>query len=205
MPPSTPPRLQQSLQHDAGFSIVEVVISSLLLLVSTVAIMSIFDYSILSLRRSSDRNAIAAAISADVAAIERMNDRYSCSTSTGECSADDTLPAPTKYTYAPGQTADGWLTFKQLCETPTTQGSAGLATAMITKINQTTSISASSNGRSLTIPRSAKPHPDNNKADVLTVNTTVVYPRHLYIVEWIPPQGPRRELVLTPTVANWCP
>lgn len=203
--PLHPPRLQQFCQPDAGFSLVEVVISALLLLVSTVAVMSVFDYSILSLRRSSDRDAIAAAISADVAAIERMNDRYSCSIATGACSDDESIPMPTKYTYAPGRTAAGWLPFKQLCDTPTTQAGNGLATALIAKINQTSAITTSSNGRDLVIPRSAKPHPDNNKADPLPDGTTIVYPRHLYIVEWAPAQGPRRELVLTPTVANWCP
>jgi type II secretory pathway pseudopilin PulG len=203
--PLTSPQRQDRSHSEAGFSIVEVVVSALLLLVSTVAILSVFDYSIFSLRRSSDRDAIAAAISADLASIERMNDRYSCSNSTGACSDDDSKPNPTKYNYAPGRKDAGWLNFKQLCDTPTTTGSSGLSTALIEKINQTAAITVTTNGLPITISRSAKPHPDNNKADGLPNGTTIVYPRHLYIVEWLPPQGPKRELVLTPTVTNWCP
>jgi hypothetical protein len=200
------PLLDHHLRHDSGFSIVEAIVSALLLVLSTAAIISIFDYSLLSLRRSGDRDTIAAAISADIATIERMNDRYSCDIASGTCSEDENKPAnPTKFDYAPGLTDSGWPRFKELCNSPTTQASPGLATALIDKINQTSSITTTSNGRAIAILRTARPHPDNNKADTLEGGMQVVYPRHLYIVEWIPEQGPKRELVLTPTVANWCP
>lgn len=191
---------------DGGFSIVEGLISALLLLASTVAIMGVFNYSLQSLRRSSDRDDISAAISTDVAAIERMNDHYACDINSGLCNTNDNQEtAPTKYNYAPGRSDSGWPSFKQLCNTPTTPNTPGLSTALIAKINQTTSISATSSGQVLAIPRSAKPHPDNNKPDTLANGSQVIYPRHQYLVEWIPPQGAKRLLLLTPTVANWCP
>jgi type II secretory pathway pseudopilin PulG len=200
------PRRHPHALVQGGFSLVEGLISALLLLVSTVAILGVFNYSLQSLRRSSNRDDLSAAISADVAAIELMNDNYACDITTGLCNSINSEQAgPTKYTYAPGSADSGWLTFKQLCDTPTTSTTPGLSTALIAEINQTATIFASSNGQSLSIPRSAKPHPDNNKPDTLPNSSQAIYPRHQYLVEWIPPQGSKRLLLLTPTVANWCP
>ncbi len=201
--PSSLIRIHKSDQIDAGFSLVEVVISALLLLASTVAIASIFDFSILSLRRSSERDAVAAAISADMAAIELLNEYYTCDSGSGTCNYDESQQTmPSKHNYAPGKSDTGWATFKQLCDTPTTSASTGISSALITKLSQVSAISTPINGQVIPIPRSVKPHPDNNKPEP---DTNVIYPRHLYIVEWSPPQGSKRELVLTPTVANWCP
>jgi len=201
--PSSLIRIHKSAQIDAGFSLVEVVISALLLLASTVAIASIFDFSILSLRRSSERDAVAAAISADMAAIKLLNEHYTCDSESGSCNYDESQQImPSKHNYAPGKSDAGWATFKQLCDTPTTSASTGISSALITNISQVSAISTPINGQVIPIPRSVKPHPDNNKPEP---DTNVIYPRHLYIVEWSLPQGSKRELVLTPTVANWCP
>ena len=86
--------------NGGGFSLVEVIVSVVLLAVSTVAIMSVFNSSISTMRSSTELDATAAAISADLAVIERMNDYYSCPT--GSCSVGNLSNAPpNKYEYAP--------------------------------------------------------------------------------------------------------
>ena len=85
---------------EAGFSLAEVVVSAGLLTVSSVALMSVLNSSISSVKSISSRDQIFAAVSADLARTEKLNDYFTCFT--GNCSVLDLNgPAPGKYQYAP--------------------------------------------------------------------------------------------------------
>ena len=175
--------------NGGGFSLVEVIVSVVLLAVFTVAIMSVFNSSISTMRSSTELDATAAAISADLAVIERMNDYYSCPT--GSCSVGNLSNAPpNKYEYAPSASdAAASTAFLALC----TNNPANLSVELVNTIGASATITANNGISPIAISRTAKLHPDNG------VN------RYLYIVEWTPPMGAKRQIILSPTVAQWCP
>lgn len=183
----------ESTNRDTGFSIVEIAISAALLIITAIGVSSIFNRVTFSLRRSSAYDAVASAISADLASIERLNNNYTCKA--GTCGV--TTAPPTKFDYAPdssNQTA--MASFKDLCQ------SGNISAKLITLIDQIPSLTTANSTAAISINRTVKPHPDNlNDTD---------YPRHLYIVEWkwkLPDSEKefKRMIVLSPTVANWCP
>lgn len=173
--------------HDAGFNLVELVVAAALMMATTIAIIGVFNTSIFSLRDSNSRDAMAAAISTDLSEIERLNDNYACPS--GDCSVQSL--APTKYGYSPSTSDPGWANFEALCRNT----SENLTQNLVDAINQIPSPTAIAQGNNIVIQRTARLHP-NNGSD-----------RHLYIVEWTPPsqQGPPRQIVLSPSVAAWCP
>ena len=172
---------------EAGFNMVEAIVSAGLLTVSTVAIMGILNSSITSVKKINSQDASFAAINADMAETQRLNDYYTCAA--GSCSlANLSLPPPSKYQYAPSSTdSTAFSTFAWLCKnTP-----SNLSQALVNRLGSSSTITA--NGGSVAITRTARLHPDNG------------LDRHLYIVEWIPPQGAKTQLILSPTVSQWCP
>lgn len=173
--------------NEAGFSIGEAIVSAGLLTVSTVAIMGVFNSSITSVNKINTRDASFAAINADMVQIQRINDYYTCAT--GSCSvADLGGTPPSKFEYAPRfEDSAPFTTFAGLCKnTP-----SNLSQALVDKLGASTTITA--NGGSVAITRTARLHPSNGPD------------RHLYIVEWIPPQGAKSQIILSPTVSRWCP
>lgn len=198
---SARPLLKQSrlsIKHkpansDTGFSIVEIAVSAALLIITAIGVSSIFNRVTFSLQRSSANDAVASAISADLASIERLNNNYICKA--GTCGV--TTAPPTKFDYAPDSSNQAAIaSFKDLCQ------SGNISANLITLINQDPSVAIANSTAAISINRAAKPHPDNlNDSD---------YPRHLYIVEWkwkFPNSEKefKRMIILSPTVANWCP
>lgn len=171
----------------AGFSLVETIVSAGLLTVSTVALMSVLNSSITSVKNINSRDASFAAINADMAETQRLNDYYTCVS--GSCSvANLSSKPPDKYSYAPSPDDSAAFTaFAGLCKNTPTNLSQGL----VDRLGASSTITA--NGDSVAIRRTARLHPDNGSN------------RHLYIVEWIPDQGAKTQLVLSPTVSQWCP
>lgn len=172
---------------EAGFSMVEAIVSAGLLAVSTVALMGALNSSIKSVKNINSRDEGFAAINADMANVQRMNDYYSCIA--GNCSVTNLNgDPPSKYEYAPASSAaTAFTTFSNLCKNIP----SNLSQALLDRLGASTIITA--NGGSVAITRTATLHPGNGSN------------QHLYIVEWIPPQGAKTQIVLAPTVSQWCP
>lgn len=179
-----------------GFSMTEVLIGSVLLLISGAAMASVFRSSLAALRFSGEEDAISAAISADLAAIEKVNTYYACPT--GSCAVGNLSgPPPNKFQYAPSSTSVTAATaFRALCSNE----SAQLVDALVAYLQPTTTIPVPypGSGGSLSISRSVRRDPAN-------ANANANLDRNRYIVEWVPSRGPTRQILLTPTVAAWCP
>lgn len=172
---------------EAGFSLAEAVVSAGILTVSSVALISVFTSSVESVKNINSRDAISAAINADLAETQRLNDYYTCLS--GSCEvANLELPPPTKYDYAPSPNSfAAFTTFAGLCKnTP-----SNLSQALVERLGSSTTIQPKNS--TIAITRTARLHPNNGSNG------------HLYIVEWIPPGGPTTQIILSPAVSQWCP
>ena len=206
---------------EAGFSVAEAIVSAGVLTVSSVALISVFTSSVESVKSISSRDAISTAINADLAKTQKLNDNYTCLTgskddphayddddddddddhdhdhdddddddsaavaSLGPCVANRGLLPPDKYHYAPSNSPEdleAYSAFAALCKnTPT-----NLSQAIVNKLGARTTITPN-------ITRTARLHPNNGSTG------------HLYIVEWDPPEGAKTQIILSPTVSQWCP
>lgn len=167
---------------EAGFSLAEAIVSAGLLTVSSVALISVFTSSVESVKSINNRDAVSAAINADLAEIRRLNDYYTCLS--GSCEvANLELPPPNKYEYAPGSNnPTAYSAFAAFCKnTPT-----NLSQVLVNQLGASITITPN-------ITRTARLHPNNGSNG------------HLYIVEWSPPEGPKTQIILSPTVSQWCP
>ena len=167
---------------EAGFSLAEAIVSAGILTVSSVALISVFTSSIESVKSINNRDAVSAAINADLAETQRLNDYYTCMS--GSCEvANLELPRPTKYQYAPSSNnSAAYSAFAALCKnTPT-----NLSMALVNQLGASRTITPN-------ITRTARIHPNNGSNG------------HLYIVEWSPPEGAKTQIILSPTVSQWCP
>jgi type II secretory pathway pseudopilin PulG len=181
--PSTRLHTKTHRTGEKGFSLAEAIVSAGLLTVSSVALISVFNSSIESVKKISNRDAISTAINADLAKVQRLNDYYSCFS--GNCSVTSLAQSPPdKYYYAPSPTekSEDFETFKMLCKNTPTNLSQGL----VDVLGASTIITPN-------ITRIAKLHPNNDSSS------------HLYIVEWSPPEGTKTQIILSPTVSQWCP
>ena len=181
--PSTRLNAKKHRAGEAGFSLAEAIVSAGLLTVSSVALISVFTSSVESVKSISSRDAISAAINADLAKTHKLNDYYTCLT--GSCSVTNLLQSPpSKYQYAPDSSSSAaYSTFLALCKnTPPTNLSQGL----VSELGASKIIAPN-------ITRTARLHPNNGSNG------------HLYIVEWSPPEGAKTQIILSPTVSQWCP
>lgn len=168
---------------EAGFSLAEAIVSAGLLTVSSVALISVFTSSVESVKSIYNRDAVSAAINADLAETQRLNDYYTCFSGICEV-ANQELPL-TKYEYAPDNdpaNSAAYSAFAALCKNTPTNLSQGL----VDELGASTIITPN-------ITRTATLHPDNGSNG------------HLYIVEWSPPKGAKTQIILSPTVSHWCP
>ncbi len=76
--PSTRLNAKKHRAGEAGFSVAEAIVSAGLLTVSSVALISVFTSSVESVKNINSRDAISAAINADLAKTQRLNDYYTC-------------------------------------------------------------------------------------------------------------------------------
>ena len=175
-------KAKKNRASEAGFSLAEAIVSAGVLTVTSVALISVFTSSVESVKSINNRDAFTAAINADLAATQLLNDHYTCLS--GSCEvANLELPPPTKYQYAPdSNNSAAYPTFASLCKNTPTNLSQGL----VNELGASTTITPN-------ITRTASLHPNNGSNG------------HLYIVEWSPPEGPKTQIILSPTVSQWCP
>lgn len=175
------------IKSDGGFSIVEAIVASFILLTAIAISLSLFTFSSKNSgqieRSQNEKNAIEA----DAANIQRINDQFSCSsaTSSSTCgvntrSAD--YPGEDQYipnSYTEASEVQSWL--KEAC-----LNGLGDELANYINANQDASLIA------LGIIRSASVASSDSSP-------------HLYEVHWMKSGTTLKRITLYPTVAAWCP
>ena len=170
-----------------GFTLVEVLVMAFVLMVGTTAVATltgIIGRNQIELNTSNRR---ADAISADIAEVRRMNDRYTCAgliaSSGGNCviSASD----PDQDGYYPSN-VNGQANFRDRC---TYQGGAELVTPLAALIPANSSASAALTAAGVT----------------RTIDTANQGNAHLYTVTYSAGGNTIATLTLVPTTAAWCP
>ena len=96
----------------AGLTLVELLVSMVLISFAIVAASSLIGYGVLGLRKTESNYDTQNLIDRDLSAIESMADRYTCNGST--CTVQSTIPAKTAYAVM-SSSAD-WPGFVSLCE-----------------------------------------------------------------------------------------
>jgi type II secretory pathway pseudopilin PulG len=170
----------QNLQA-AGFSLVEMMIAAVLMVVATIGTVAMFNYGISQNSSSRGKQEEQSAISEDLAEIQVMNDRYTC-TDEQNCAVSSSDPNENGY-YPAGPNPSP--TFNDACLDGT------LIDNLINTIREAATPGAfNSLGISRTVSK--------------TVNSDGRYNR--YTVTWNNRGGTRlRQISLVPTVAGWCP
>ena len=164
-----------------GFTLVEVMIAAVLMVIAAIGSMAMFNYSISQNSSSRGKQEQQSAISEDLANIQVLNDRYGCSDPEA-CAIESADPGEDSY-YASG--TEPSTTFNEAC----LDGS--LLDALITTLESTPTPAAFG---TLGINRSV----------ARTLNSDARYLR--YTVTWRGSDGARlRQITLVPTVAGWCP
>ena len=180
--PRKPNQVQQrSGDQRSGFTLVEVMIAAVLMVIAAIGSMAMFNYGISQNNNSRDKQEQQTAISEDLATIQVLNDRYSCSDPEA-CAIESSDPGEDGY-YAAGPAPS--TVFNDAC----LDGS--LLDNLITTLESTPTPNAFS---SLGISRMVARAPDPDA-------------RYLrYTVTWRGSDGARlRQINLVPTVAGWCP
>jgi Tfp pilus assembly protein PilV len=164
-----------------GFSLVEMMIAAVLMVTATIGTVAMFNYGISQNSTSRGKQEEQSAISEDLADIQVMNDRYTCSNALScEVSSSD----PGENGYHPTGTSPS-STFNAACLNGT------LLNNLFTTISEKeTPLAFTQLGISRTVSQ--------------TVSSDGNYNR--YTVTWTKTGGTRlRQITLVPTVAGWCP
>jgi type II secretory pathway pseudopilin PulG len=167
-----------------GFSLVEVMVASVILFTSVMAAVTLFNFTNINARLGEEKQDEQAAISEDLAAVVQINDKFRC-TGDGTCSSGSNYPNENEY--IPGEKSS----LSGICN-PDGTGS-GFAPKLADTINNlaiTPRLNELSISRSATIP------------ETMNANNT---PPHLSSVAWTKGSIVLRQITLTPTVASWCP
>ncbi|MCP9860830.1 MULTISPECIES: hypothetical protein [unclassified Cyanobium] len=179
------PRRQRPV---SGFSLVELMVASLLLVLSLTGTSVLFMESNRSSAAASLRYRQQALVDTDLARVRRLNDRYTCASGTctslgaEELEKDDFFPAPTS-TAADGNSAAG-NSFEALCQ------SNGLITQLVADIGPTPS--------GLTAAGITYAVDPNNQEGVHRYTITYSYTNSTSIEVL-------RRVMLVPTTVAWCP
>lgn len=169
-----------SPQRSQGFSLVELLVAAVLMLVASMGGTVLFNQATQqanAIRRTLEQQF---AISADLASIIDRNDRYTCSSGTcmepvNPSPSDD---PPNQNGYVPSNPQ----TMQAICQ-------QGLADALVTSIGTTATAIGPGVMRTASFP-------DNTQTSV---------PPHRYTVTWKSGDRVLRQVQLIPTVAGWCP
>lgn len=174
-----------SSAEQAGFSLVEVMVASVILLTSVTAAVTLFNFTNINARLGEEKQDEQAAISEDLAAIVRINDKFTCAGNGTSCSSGSSYPNENEYIPgAPDALSD-------ICNADGT--GTGFAPKLVDVINN---LAVTSRLNELGITRSATAPKDMN------ANNS---PPHLYSIEWKKGSVQLRQITLMPTVASWCP
>ena len=163
-----------------GFSLVEVMLAAALMVIVAVGTTVLFTLSNSQTLQSRARQGEQAAISDDLATIQRLNDRYSCASGSCAIAASD----PGENDYYPDTAADR-ATVDAQCN------SGALIDNLITAIKSAATPASFGN---LGIRR----RPASASSDDPATNR--------YTVTWSSSDGRQlRQVTLVPTMAGWCP
>ena len=180
-------------RHQAGFSLVELMISSILIVLSAIGSAGLFMISNRQARSSRINQESQAAINIDIAAVLSANDRYSCASSDGSegsCDIKSNPPDAKHYFPYPCNNSED-CKFWDLCWS-ISDVDGRLATDVASKIN---AIPKPANFTQFKITRTAIAEPISDSK-----------PNHRYTVTWSTVNGVQlRQLTLVPTAAAWCP
>ena len=172
---------QRSTQQAGGFSLVEMMIAAVLMVIATIGTVAMFNYGISQNSSSRGKQEEQSAISEDLAEIQVMNDRYTCSNALS-CAISSSDPGENGY-HPIGTSPSS--SFNAACLNGT------LLNNLITTISEKgTPLAFTQLGISRTVSQ--------------TVSSDGNYNR--YTVTWTKTGGTRlRQITLVPTVAGWCP
>jgi len=194
--PIPPPRRSRGA---AGFSLVELMVSSVLLVLALTGTSVLFVESNRSSAAAETRYRQQALVDTDLARVRRLNDRYTCSTGTCtslgsvELSKNDFFPPPTS-TAANGNSSAGQL-FEALCN------STSLITQLVADIGATPSTLTAA-GITYSIDAA-----NQGQQTVTEFGTNVVRNLHRYTITYTNSGSGEllRRVTLVPTTVAWCP
>jgi prepilin-type N-terminal cleavage/methylation domain-containing protein len=197
--PPTTHLLQSRGAHAAGFSLVELMVSSVLLVVALTGTSILFMESNRSSAATTTRYNQQALVDSDLARVRRLNDRYTCfsgtctSLGTAELGKNDFFPTPASAAVDGNSTAGA--AFETLCN------STQLITPLVNQIGSTPA-ALSSAGISYSI--------DTNNQGQQTVSefgVNVVRNLHRYTITYVNSSTGEllRRVTLVPTTVSWCP
>ncbi|MFN5119700.1 MAG: PilW family protein [Cyanobacteriota bacterium] len=163
-----------------GFSLVEMLVASVILVIAGIGSVGLFTISSrqAALSRSIEEGQFA--ISIDLANVLRMNDRYVC-TATG-CAISTSSTLPGENGYYPADSSDQALFLAKCVDGSLSQGLVSL----INNMGTTAQMQAQKMER---------------KAEQDTTSSAA----HRYSVSWRVNGALIRQITLTPTTAAWCP
>lgn len=182
-------RFSQQRRGGEGFSIVEVVVSAVILLAAVTGSIILYNLTARNTTLAGNQQDELAAVSADMAQVFRVNDQFICTTTTncgcigGSCVTSGSYPGENSYIPG-GYILDSAVSagIESLCNT-------GFGTRLATTIN---GLALPTKAASLGITRNA-------------IANTSGSP-HLYTVTWSSSRGSQlRQMTLYPTIAAWCP
>lgn len=173
-----------------GFTLVEILIAAVVMVVATVGSTVLFNQATRQGLSGDRRLQQQLAISRDLAAILEVNERYTCDS--GVCAATlnpvEPDPLPDQDGYAPA-TAAGISSFRALCD-------KGLLTNLISTLERTLGdqiLEGTGVRRTVNLLDATGTPPES-------------LPPHRYRVDWWDADGRLlRQVQLIPTVAAWCP
>ncbi len=199
-PPPIPfPRHRQRGRVARGFSLVELMVSSVLLVLALTGTSVLFVESNRSSAAAALRYRQQALVDTDLARVRRLNDRYTCSsgvcTSLGtlELGKNDFFPSPVS-TAATGNSSAG-ASFEALCN------STGLITQLVTDIGATPSTLTAA-GITYSVDTT-----NQGQQTISEFGTNAVRNLHRYTITYTNAASGEllRRVTLVPTTVAWCP
>lgn len=201
-------RLQADPGPRPGFTLVELLIAAVVMVLSTIGSAVMFNQATRQGLSGNLRLEEQLAISRDLAAILEINERYSCAS--GPCSVtlnavqpgEALPPPPDQGGYAPADvdaTPTGGRSFRALC-------AQGLLTNLLAALQTTGEIDGEATpGRTILVGTSVQRTVSLLEAGG-SGTATESLPPHRYRVDWRDADGRLlRQVQLIPTVAAWCP
>lgn len=192
--PPRPAALPRARSEAAGFSLVELMISTVIFAIVTAGSLGMFTISTRQANLTRQLQEEEFAIRLDLATIQTLNDRFTCAS--GSCQIDTDGAPPGQGEYYPS-TTDAQTNFATLCSVggftvlPTTSG-VNYGTGLLSLISSN-AIAATASMKRLGISR--------------TVSADTTSPTaHRYTVTWTGADSTvLRQISLVPTTAAWCP
>lgn len=180
---------------EAGISLVELLVSLVILVVASTTAFSLFNISIDLSKKANKSNARQAAVETDLSAILATAERYICDLTTGStiatCSISTSSSLPGKYDYISSRLAskDSIASLRALCRYDSSSADTPLSTTLKSIIDE---LDSPLNFENLGITRQP-------------AVTTTDHGGNSLIVRWSDGTNLLYQTILTPPVSGWCP